>query len=119
MTTWTGPEVGTFLAAISEHRLLPLFTLAFSTGLRRGEICGLEWGDLSADKSRMRIQWSVVSVDYELVEHLPKTRSGMRQVGLDSRRVDPVEEATIHRTSGCWASVVGDWAHIQVASDRI
>jgi len=88
MATWTGPEVGTFLAAISEHRLLPLFTLAFSTGLRRGEICGLEWGDLSADKSRMRIQRSVVSVDYELVEHPPKTRSGIRQVSLDHRTIE-------------------------------
>ena len=35
--------------AYPEFRLWPLWRLALATGLRRGELCGLRWGDVSFD----------------------------------------------------------------------
>lgn len=43
----TADEVQRLLAATSDHALGPLYALAASTGLRRGELVGLRWSDIS------------------------------------------------------------------------
>lgn len=40
---WNEKEAQTFLEAIQDHKLHNVFKFALSTGLRRGEICGLLW----------------------------------------------------------------------------
>ena len=45
-----------------------LFTFVANTGLRRGEVCGLQWGDLSEDLSEVHIRHAV--------EVLVKSRDG-------------------------------------------
>lgn len=72
-----------FLNHISTHRLHPLFSLAFTTGLRRGEIIGLQWEDIEIEDLRLHVCRSIVSVEYELVESNPKTASSRRNISLD------------------------------------
>lgn len=40
---WTPDECAAFLTAIRNERLYPLFLPAITTGMRRGELCGLRW----------------------------------------------------------------------------
>ena len=50
-------EVEDLLAKAREVRpwLYPILRLAFSTGLRRGEILGLQWGDIDWPRGRIRL----------------------------------------------------------------
>ena len=56
--------------------------LAAVTGARRGELCGLQWDDVSPDRGVLYIRRGVVEVDAELVVRLPKTHQG-RRLALD------------------------------------
>lgn len=46
MNAWTEPEAAAFLASVAHDRLFPLWRLALSTGMRRGELAGLRWRDV-------------------------------------------------------------------------
>lgn len=45
--TWTAGEVSTFLERVPRDRWYPGWVLSATTGMRRGEILGLRWGDLT------------------------------------------------------------------------
>lgn len=56
--------------------------LSITTGCRRGELCGLKWGDIDWDAQTIRIDESVSYADGEVSVRLPKTRSSMRTMRL-------------------------------------
>lgn len=58
MLLWTPMQAAGFLDAARPHRLFALFYLAMSTGLRRGELLGLRWGDIHG--SNLTVQQSLV-----------------------------------------------------------
>ncbi|MEO6494034.1 MAG: hypothetical protein ABIP99_14490, partial [Ilumatobacteraceae bacterium] len=43
--TWTASQLGRYLASAAHLRLYPALHLAAFTGMRRGELAGLRWGD--------------------------------------------------------------------------
>lgn len=47
-TTWTGVQLRQFLDGLDENndRWIALWTLAAATGMRRGELLALRWGDI-------------------------------------------------------------------------
>ena len=47
--TWTTDELKEFLSSIRGDRLYAAFVLLATTGMRRGEVLGLRWGDLDFD----------------------------------------------------------------------
>jgi integrase len=49
---WSAEEVRSFLRVASADRLAAIWRLALATGLRRGELCGLQWSDLDLDSER-------------------------------------------------------------------
>jgi integrase len=52
---WRPEEARAFLAATNGTRWHPVWHLALHTGLRRGELLGLEWGDLDLDRFRLTV----------------------------------------------------------------
>ena len=62
----------------------PLFVVALHTGCRIGELTGLRWSDLDADKGILRVERSLQRINREWIESTPKTRSGRRVVALTS-----------------------------------
>lgn len=56
--------------------------LALGTGLRRGEICGLRWGDLDLEASRLRVMQTVQHIGKELRFLPPKTHRSRRSIAL-------------------------------------
>lgn len=82
---WEPEELGAFLDASAGHRLGVLFEVLAMTGLRRGEVVGLRWGDVDLGKRVLWVRQSVVQVGYESVVGQPKTASGEdRRVDLDA-----------------------------------
>lgn len=54
MKVWNADQVRAFLDFTRDDRDYITWHLAVSCGLRRGEVCGLRWSDLSLDAARRR-----------------------------------------------------------------
>ena len=52
--------------------------MPITTGMRRGELAGLRWGDLDLDSGRVTVAQARVSVGYEVVTTTPKSKSSNR-----------------------------------------
>ena len=81
--TWSANELRAFLNHVEDDRLYPLWLLAATTGMRRGEILGLLWEDIDLDNSRVTVQRRLGSVAYRLTWSEPKTDKSRRQIALD------------------------------------
>jgi integrase len=71
--TWSADELAAFLDSVRGTRFEPLWTLAASTGMRRGELQALRWSDLDLETAQLAI---------------PVSKSGRgRSVALDTGTV--------------------------------
>ncbi len=70
------------LDASSGTRLDLPVALALATGMRRGEILGLRWGDLAPDDSAAYVRRSLQATGEALVFEEPKTKRSRRSVAL-------------------------------------
>lgn len=80
---WTADELGRFLAAARRQRLYPALHLAAHTGMRRGEIVGLQWSDLNIAHARLSVSRTLQNVGGRPAEFGVKTRTSRRTVELD------------------------------------
>jgi len=83
----TAAELRAFLAAVQGDRLYALWLLGASTGMRRGELLGLQWPDVDLGRARVAVRRSLVTVGHEVVVGEPKTAKGRRSVALDPATV--------------------------------
>ena len=87
---FTPEEQTQFMIIIQGHRLDPLFLLALSTGLRRGELAALTWDCIDFDKREITVKGSVNRIKdpdtkvSELSVTAPKTRSSRRKVPISA-----------------------------------
>jgi integrase len=81
---WTAEEAARFLKAAKDAgpQLAGLFALALDSGMRRGEIGGLQWADVDWAEGSIRVQRSLLSRGREPEYGLPKTKSGIRAIDL-------------------------------------
>lgn len=80
MTLWTVAQAAKFLEHAQVHRLHALFYVAMSTGMRRGELLGLRWSDITGNT--IHIRQTLVRAGKELVASTPKTKSGERRIAV-------------------------------------
>src|SRR5262249_47330533 len=52
----TEVQAGKLLASLEGPWMEPAVTLTFATGLRRGEVLGLRWGDVDLDGARLHVR---------------------------------------------------------------
>lgn len=75
-------EAATFLAAAQSHRLYPAFLLAVMTGMRRGEILGLQWDAVSFEQGTLSVKRNLVDHRGKAVLNTPKTAKSQRRIYL-------------------------------------
>jgi integrase len=75
-------QVKTVLHGLRGHRLYPVAVLALATGMRRGELVALRWGDVDLDRGRIRVERSLEQTNNGLRFKAPKTKAGRREVTI-------------------------------------
>jgi integrase len=81
---WTASQLAEFLSSTRHLRLHPALHLAAFTGMRRGELAGLRWGDWHRGTHRLSIARSRQVVSGRAVEVAVKTRTSRRCIDLDN-----------------------------------
>jgi integrase len=131
MKTWDAGELAFFLELAQDDDLYPAWHLDAHTGLRRGELLGLQWPDLDLDAGQLAVRRTLVSVNYEIRVEEPKTPRARRTVALDAVTVKILREHRKNQlerqlSSGAdyrdsdlvFCRADGSPIHPQVASDR-
>ncbi len=83
MIVWDATQVSIFLVAAEKSRHCALYYLAVTTGMRQGELFGLQWADLHFSSGVIRVQRQVQSIPgqgWHFSE--PKTKAGRRTIKL-------------------------------------
>lgn len=80
------------LTAIRGHRLEALFVLALATGLRQGEMLGLQWSDIDLDVRRVIVRNALQRIDGKYVLVPPKTERSRRTLSLPTTTVKMLSE---------------------------
>jgi integrase len=86
LEAWSAEEARTFLAAIVGHPLHPFYALALATGMRRGELLALRWGNVDLDAAELHVREAYVPVDGTLRLTTPKDHEE-RTITLDADTV--------------------------------
>jgi integrase len=77
---WTAAQTITFLRRAKTHPLYGLYLLIASTGLRRGEACGLRWQDIDFTTGRIDIRQELIQQGWDLEIRPTKTPAADRGV---------------------------------------
>lgn len=82
---WTPEQLRAFIAHVTTtgDRFAPLWVLAAGTGMRRGELLALRWGDIDLDAGVVSVERSVTQIGRELHYSRPKNHE-RRTVAVDT-----------------------------------
>jgi integrase len=78
----TQPQVKQLLEAARSTRLYALFALAVGSGMRQGEILGLQWSDIDFEKGMLSVQRSLAQLKGQMVLKEPKSKRSRRSIQL-------------------------------------
>ncbi|HZG81763.1 MAG TPA: tyrosine-type recombinase/integrase [Brevibacillus sp.] len=74
-----------------------MITLAITTGLRRGELVGLEWKHIDLDSGTLEVKQSIaMMVNGEPIITEPKTKKSKRRISLPDALIDQLKEYYLH-----------------------
>ncbi len=101
---WDAQQLAQFLQAARVLRLYPALHLVAHTGMRRGEVASLNWGDLHIPASSVSIARTRQSTMGRTVESPAKTRTSRRRIDLDANTIAVLEQWQ-HRLVGEGATI--------------
>jgi integrase len=108
VAVWTPRQLAAFLDFVRDDPLFTLWWLAALRGLRRGELAGLRWTDLSLETAELTVARQLVHADGHLLEFPPKSAASRRTIALDPRTVhllrrhEHAQQAEYARAGRCW-----------------
>jgi integrase len=85
-------ELRRFLAHVEHDRLSALWRLAATTGMRRGELLGLQWIDVDLDAAKVSIERQLRPTVGGPTLGTPKSKRGTRTISLDAATVEALGE---------------------------
>lgn len=89
---WTAEQLSRFLQAARRQRLYPALHLVAHNGMRRGELGGLNWGDLDSSAPGLSIVRTRQPTMGRTVEGPVKTRISRRRIDLDSNTISVLDQ---------------------------
>ena len=84
MNVLTPKQVGRLLDVSKGDRFEALYSLAVTTGMRRGELLGLKWEDVNLGRGTIQVKRSLSVVKGGLIFVPPKSAKGKRNITLAS-----------------------------------
>lgn len=102
----TQEEVIRFLEAARGDRLYALYLLEMMTGLRKGEILGLQWNDIDFKCKRITVSHNLCRIKsrnknagkkYELILMNPKTATSKRCIPINDFMADELQKHKLHQ----------------------
>lgn len=97
-------------------------SLALYAGLRRGEICGLQWGDIDLKANVLHIRRQRCRAYGQIIEKQPKSRAGVRDIPVAAELL-PVLRSAYCLTPKAWVvditpeAVTRRWGKLQRDTD--
>jgi integrase len=92
------PFANRVLEAARGSQLETLLTVALATGMRRGELLGLKWRDITLEMGSLQVARSMDRVaGHGVVESEPKTAQGRRRIALAPFAVEVLKQHRIHQ----------------------
>ena len=107
MIIWSLDEIQKFLQQCKGERHYLTFLLAIYTGMRRGEILGLQWSDIDLDKKMIRVCRSLAHVPkrgYMLTTL--KTKNSKRQIQIPEFVIQEIRNHKQRQEE--WKGLVGE-----------
>ena len=101
MQVLTKDEIRRFLIQAKENDFFEMALLELSTGLRRGELCALQWDDLNLRTGALHVRRQVAHINGCLYISVPKTKSSDRTIVLPPA-VTAVLAALKEKTDSIW-----------------
>jgi integrase len=90
---WDTHEIQTFLASVRHDRFAALFLLELTTGIRRGQICGLKWPAVDLDAGTITVHDNRVVVGGQALD-----KAGGKTLNADQTiSIDRATVAELHR----------------------
>ena len=107
-------KIGAYLNEAKRLGVYALFYLELTSGLRRGELLGLEWADLNPETRMLTVNKQLTRSGGELCISVPKTENSIRTIALPENTVALlIDEHNKHpdsplmfwcpRTNGYWS----------------
>jgi integrase len=75
-------QVTTILRMLRDRPIYSIAVLGLATGMRRGELLALRWGDVDLDGCKIRVERSLEQTKTGLRFKSPKTASGRRNISI-------------------------------------
>jgi integrase len=85
-------QITAMLTALADHPLYSLVVVALSSGARRGELLGLQWGDIDFARGALKIERSLEQTGGTLQCKQPKSRHGVRTIALPTVAVEALKD---------------------------
>lgn len=78
---WSDDQIAVYMSALADHRHGLALSLGIVLGLRRGEICGLRWGDIDFDQGEIHITNQRQRLaSGQIVDQSPKSATSKRPI---------------------------------------
>jgi integrase len=85
---WRPDQIQTFLMSVRDDRFAALFLLELTTGIRRGQICGLEWSAVDLDAGEVTVHNNrVVVKGYARNKEGGKTKNADQTISIDQATI--------------------------------
>lgn len=94
MMYWTEEDAHRFLNAAKEDRYYHAFLLAITTGMRQGEILGLQISDVDIKNRSVSVKQILDHSGKQIISRT-KTKSGTRMIGIDKITANEIEKLVL------------------------
>jgi integrase len=92
LVTLSAEQARLFLRSVSAHPLYPLYVLALTTGMRKGELLGLSWENCDLENGSLSVVNTLVTIQGQQSIGTPKSSSAKRKIKLTEFAVEALKQ---------------------------